>query len=78
MINNNLGIRFPKLDSDVTSPTCAACQLKARTAMESEASAQCGYLEQVVTTRRRVKRGAMLYNGGDKFNALFYVRTGFF
>lgn len=60
MINNNLGFRFPKLDSDVISPTCTACQFKARNAMDGEGSAQCGYLEQVVATRRRVKRGAML------------------
>lgn len=78
MINNNLGIHFPSIDVNGASPTCATCQLKARSVPGGDGAGQCSYLEQVVTSRRRVKRGSVLYNGGDKFNSLFYVRTGFF
>jgi len=77
MTNVNSGIRFPSLGSSHGSPTCATCQVKARNAGE-DGDGQCGYLEQVVTSRRRIKRGAVLYNGGDKFGSLFYVRSGFF
>ncbi len=78
MINNSLGVRFPNMDVNSGSATCATCQIKARGAGAGDSSSQCGYLDQVVTIRKRIKRGAVLYNGGDKFASLFYVRTGFF
>jgi CRP/FNR family transcriptional regulator len=36
------------------------------------------HLDQLVYTRRRVKRGETLYRAGDAFNSLYAVRTGFF
>jgi CRP/FNR family transcriptional regulator len=35
-------------------------------------------VDEVVTTRRKVARGDNLFRQGDKFNALFAIRTGFF
>jgi CRP/FNR family transcriptional regulator len=35
-------------------------------------------LDGLVATRRRVKRGALLFTSGDKFNALYAIRSGFF
>ena len=35
-------------------------------------------LDDLVTTRRKVTRGTHLFSSGEKFNALFAVRTGFF
>lgn len=35
-------------------------------------------LDNLVTTRRKVPRGTHLFSSGEKFNALFAVRTGFF
>ena len=35
-------------------------------------------VEEVVATRRKVPRGQNLFRNGDKFNALFAIRTGFF
>ena len=34
-------------------------------------------LEEIVSTRRRVKRGDALYRAGDKFEALYAIRLGF-
>ena len=35
-------------------------------------------IDELVTTRRKVKRGATLFHNGEKFNALYAIRTGFF
>jgi CRP/FNR family transcriptional regulator len=36
------------------------------------------YLDQLVYTRRRVKRGENIYRAGDGFNSLYAIRSGFF
>ena len=35
-------------------------------------------IDDLVATRRHVKRGDTLFRSGDKFNSLFAIRTGFF
>jgi CRP/FNR family transcriptional regulator len=35
-------------------------------------------IEEVVETKRKVKRGANLFSDGDTFSALYAIRTGFF
>jgi len=35
-------------------------------------------IEEVVETKRKIKRGANLFSDGDNFNALYAIRTGFF
>ena len=35
-------------------------------------------IEEVVETKRKIKRGANLFSDGDSFNALYAIRTGFF
>ena len=35
-------------------------------------------LDELVTTRRKVKRGSTLFSNGDKFISLYAIRTGFF
>jgi CRP/FNR family transcriptional regulator len=35
-------------------------------------------VDEVVATRRKVSRGENLFRNGDKFNALYAIRTGFF
>jgi CRP/FNR family transcriptional regulator len=35
-------------------------------------------LDEIVTTRRKIARGENLFRNGEKFNALYAIRTGFF
>ncbi|MHB1199087.1 MAG: fumarate/nitrate reduction transcriptional regulator Fnr [Polaromonas sp.] len=35
-------------------------------------------IDEVVATRRQVKRGARLFSNGEKFTSLYAIRTGFF
>lgn len=57
---------------------CSTCNLK-------EICLPCGFtgqesarIDDLVYTRRTVKRGDSLYRDGDKFNSLYAVRSGFF
>ena len=58
--------------------TCSSCNLR-------ELCLPCGLTgndatraDELVNTRRRVKRGDTLYRSGDAFNSLYAVRSGFF
>jgi len=35
-------------------------------------------IDELVATRRKIKRGGVLFRNGDKFSALYAIRTGFF
>lgn len=35
-------------------------------------------IEEVVATRRKIKRGDMLFQNGEDFTSLYAIRTGFF
>lgn len=35
-------------------------------------------IDELVTTRRKIKRGTALFHDGDKFTSLYAIRTGFF
>ena len=35
-------------------------------------------IEDVVASRRKIKRGSLLFRNGDKFTSLYAIRTGFF
>jgi CRP/FNR family transcriptional regulator, anaerobic regulatory protein len=35
-------------------------------------------IDELVATRRKIKRGTALFRNGEKFNALYAIRTGFF
>ncbi len=57
---------------------CSSCNLR-------ELCLPCGLtgqdadrVEELVYTRRRVKRGESLYRAGDEFSSLYAVRSGFF
>lgn len=58
--------------------TCSSCNLR-------ELCLPCGLTgndaaraDELVYTRRRIKRGETLYRSGDAFNSLYAVRSGFF
>jgi len=60
------------------STRCSTCGLR-------EVCLPCGLLgqpadrvDELVYTRRRVKRGECLYRAGDKFTSLYAIRSGFF
>jgi CRP/FNR family transcriptional regulator len=60
------------------STRCSTCGLREVCLPCGLAGRDLDRLDDVVYTRRRVKRGEHLYRAGDKFGSLYAVRSGFF
>jgi CRP/FNR family transcriptional regulator len=58
--------------------TCSACGLRELCLPCGLSGADLDRVDQLIYTRRRVKRGDTLYEAGDPFKSLYAVRTGFF
>ncbi len=57
---------------------CSNCNLRELCMPVGLNADELDRIEEVVATRRKVKRGATLFRSGDKFASLFAIRTGFF
>lgn len=57
---------------------CSNCNLRELCMPMGLSGAEMSRLDELVATRRKVKRGAPLFSSGDKFSALYAIRTGFF
>jgi CRP/FNR family transcriptional regulator len=57
---------------------CGDCGLRDLCLVEGLSAAELDRLAGMVSVRRRVKRGEPLYRAGDRFDALYPIRLGFF
>jgi len=57
---------------------CSSCNLRELCMPLGLSESEMERVDDVVATRRKVARGEHLFRNGDKFNALFAIRTGFF
>lgn len=57
---------------------CSNCNLRELCMPMQLNQAELERIDEVVATRRPIKRGATLFRSGEKFNALYAIRTGFF
>jgi CRP/FNR family transcriptional regulator, anaerobic regulatory protein len=57
---------------------CATCNLRELCLPCGLQASELGRLDDVVYTRKRVKRGETLYRCGEEFESLYAVRSGFF
>ncbi len=57
---------------------CSNCNLRELCMPVGLNPMELDQIEDVVATRRKVKRGGTLFRSGDKFANLFAIRTGFF
>ena len=58
--------------------TCSNCNLRELCMPMGLDPEQMQRVEEVVATRRKVKRGGMLFQNGEAFTSLYAIRTGFF
>lgn len=56
---------------------CANCKVQALCMPPGLSSQELDAVEDMVVSRIKVKRGAMLFANGDRFKSLYVVRTGF-
>jgi CRP/FNR family transcriptional regulator len=57
---------------------CSNCNLRELCMPVGISPTEIDQLDELVYTRRKIKRGEALYRGGEKFEALYAVRSGFF
>jgi CRP/FNR family transcriptional regulator len=57
---------------------CSNCNLRELCMPMGLNDAEMQRIDEVVATRRKVARGDNLFRNGEKFNALYAIRTGFF
>ena len=67
---------------DITPQTikvaCSNCNLRELCMPLGLSSAELERIDDVVASRRKIKRGALLFRNGEKFTSLYAIRTGFF
>jgi CRP/FNR family transcriptional regulator len=66
------------MSSTTIKVACSNCNLRELCMPLGLSDSEMERVDEVVATRRKVARGDNLFRNGDKFNALFAIRTGFF
>ena len=66
------------MNKDSVKIACSNCNLRELCMPMGLSPAELLRVDELVTTRRMVKRGASLFFNGEPFTALFAIRTGFF
>ena len=69
-------LREPRIQK--VSTRCSTCGLRELCLPCGLAGQAADRIDDIVYTRRRVKRGEHLYRAGDRFGSIYAVRTGFF
>jgi len=67
-----------RIATDSFKVACSRCNLRELCLPVGLAQADLEHLDALVATRRAVTRGEPLFRGGERFQALYAVRTGFF
>lgn len=57
---------------------CSQCNLRELCLPVNLSESELGQLDELVNVRKRVLRGQHLYRGGDAFEAIYAIKTGFF
>lgn len=66
------------MNSTSIKVACSNCNLRELCMPLGLNESEMERVDEVVATRRKVARGDNLFRSGDKFNALYAIRTGFF
>jgi len=68
----------PLADLDTLRMACSRCSLRELCLPHGMDAAEVAVLDRLVSRRRWVRRGELLFRDGDPFRALFAIRGGFF
>lgn len=61
---------------DVSAPLCSTCSLRNLCVGPKPGPDMVAAIDRLVTTRIRLRKGDVLFRTGDRFNALFAIRSG--
>lgn len=68
----------PPMDTHTIKVACSNCNLRELCMPVGLKPEELERIDELVATRRKVRRGATLFRNGEPFQSLFAVRTGFF
>ncbi len=71
-------VRIQRMNPQAIKVACSNCNLRELCMPMGLSPEEVERLDQVVASRRKVKRGMALFRNGEKFSALYAIRTGFF
>jgi CRP/FNR family transcriptional regulator len=66
------------LDAQTIKVACSNCNLRELCMPLGLTESELERIDDVVASRRKVKRGGILFRNGEKFSSLYAIRTGFF
>lgn len=66
------------VNSQTIKVACSNCNLRELCMPLGLSEDELARIDDVVASRRKIKRGATLYRNGEKFTSLYAIRTGFF
>ena len=68
----------PAIKLAALKTACSTCSLREMCLPMGLSRAQLELLDQLVSVRKRVRRGDSLFRAGDRFRSLYAIRSGFF
>jgi len=66
------------VQSQAFKVACSNCNLRELCMPLGLSAVELERIDNVVASRRKIKRGGILFRNGEKFNSLYAIRTGFF
>ncbi len=66
------------VDARSMKVACSNCNLRELCMPVGMSAADLGRIDEVVSSRRRIKRGSPLFRNGEPFHSLYAIRSGFF
>ena len=71
-------IKIAPMNKKSIKVACSNCNLRELCMPMGLNAEELDRVDQLVSTRRAVRRGAALFHNGEKFSSLYAIRTGFF
>jgi CRP/FNR family transcriptional regulator len=71
-------IKITAINAQSIKVACSNCNLRELCMPMGLNHEELERLDDMVASRRKIKRGAALFRNGEKFNSLYAIRTGFF
>ncbi len=76
--SNTIDAKIRRMNPQTIKVACSNCNLRELCMPLGLSPSELDRIDDVVSTRRKVKRGATLFRNGEAFTSLYAIRTGFF
>jgi CRP/FNR family transcriptional regulator len=71
-------VKIHRMNKEAIKVACSNCNLRELCMPMGLNAEELIRVDELVTTRRMIKRGSPLFHNGEKFTSLYAIRTGFF